>query len=116
MLTTGGFELGARWRETREVMGRLDSAEMEVTEYEKNQSFTITHRKGGPRGAARIDTRFTFEPSDAGTKVTVEFELDSPGMPPGFLAPLGWIIAGKVRDVLSHDIADLKATLEKSKH
>ena len=111
MLTTRGFELGARWRETRTVMGRLDTADMGVTEYEKTKSYTITHHKGG----ARIDTKFAFEPSGVGTKVTVEFDLDGPGMPPGMLALLGWAIAGKVRDALSHDIADLKQTVEKQK-
>jgi hypothetical protein len=39
--------------------------------------------------------------------VSVEFELDSSGLPPGILAPLGWAIAGKVEDVLHHDLADL---------
>jgi len=28
-------------------------------------------------------------------------------------APLGWAIAGKVRDVISRDLADLKESLEK---
>jgi uncharacterized protein YndB with AHSA1/START domain len=115
MLTTRGFELGARWRETREVMGRLDTVEMEVTEYEKNKSYTITHHKGGATGAARIDTRFTFEPSGSGTKVTVEFDLESPGMPPGMLAPFLWMFGGKVREVLSHDLADLKEAVQKQK-
>ena len=109
MLTTGGFELGARWRETREVLGRLDSAEMEVTAYEKNKSYTITHHKAG----TRIDTIFTFQPSDNGTKVNIEFDLEAPGMPPGILAPLGWAIAGRVRDTLSHDLSDLKEWSEK---
>ena len=70
-------------------MGRLDTVEMEVTAYEKNKSYTITYHKGG----TRIDTRFlgtpdvtatmsvAFEPSGDGTKLTVEFDLESPGMP-----------------------------------
>ena len=37
---------------------------------------------------------------------------DSAGLPPGFLKPLNWAIAGKVRDVIGHDLADLKASLE----
>ncbi|MBI4266590.1 MAG: hypothetical protein HY657_19650 [Acidobacteria bacterium] len=55
---------------------------------------------------------FTFEPAGDGTKVTVEFDLEGPGLPPGLLAPLGWAIAGRVRDVLSHDLADLKHVAE----
>lgn len=108
MLTVGGFGLGSRWRETREVLGRSDSAEMEVTSFELNRTYTITHHKFG----TRIDTVFSFEPTSRGTKVTIEFDLESPGMPPGILAPLGWAIAGKVREVLGRDLADLKESAE----
>jgi len=34
LLTVGGVRLGARWLETREVLGRADTAEMEITAYE----------------------------------------------------------------------------------
>jgi len=104
MLTPGGFELNARWRETREVLGRLDSAEMRVTSFEKNRMYTISHDKGG----ARIDTTFTFDAWGTGTKVTVEFALTGPGLPPGLLAPVSWAIAGKVREAISRDLADMK--------
>ena len=103
VLTPGPVRLRTRWIETREVMGRLDSAEMEITAYERNRMYTITHYKAG----VRIDTTFWFEPHGGATKVSVEFELDSSGLPPGILAPLGWAIAGKVEDVLHRDLADL---------
>jgi carbon monoxide dehydrogenase subunit G len=108
MLTPGKIHLGARWLETREVLGRLDSAEMEITAFERNRMYTITHHKAG----VRIDTTFWFEPSGNGTKVSVEFELEAGGVPPGLLAPLGWAIGGKVERVLSHDLADLKHSIE----
>jgi uncharacterized protein YndB with AHSA1/START domain len=108
LLTPGGFQLGTRWRETRDVLGRLDSAEMEVTAFERNRSYTISHSKAG----ARIDTTFRFEPSDGGTTVSVSFDLRGPGLPPGLLTPVSWAIAGKVRDVLSNDLADLKKSIE----
>lgn len=108
MLTPGRFGLGTRWRETRDVLGVLDSAEMEVTAFEWNRTYTITHHKGG----VRIDTMFYFEPVDGGTKVSIEFDLGTAGLPPGLLTPLGWAIAGKVRDVLGHDLADLKQSIE----
>jgi carbon monoxide dehydrogenase subunit G len=110
MLTPGHFELGTRWRETREVLGVTDSAEMEVTSFEKDKTYTITHHKGG----VRIDTVFRFEPASGyGTRVSVEFEIDAAGFPPGFLAPLNWAIGGKVRDVIGRDLADLKTSLER---
>ena len=108
VLTQGPFGLGTRWRETREVVGLTDSAEMEVTSFERDKTYTITHHKAG----VRIDTLFWFEPVGDQTKVSVEFEIDSAGLPPGLLTPLNWAIAGKVRDVIGHDLADLKASLE----
>ena len=109
VLTTGPFGLGTRWLETREVMTQHDTAEMEVTAFQRNRTYTVTHHKGG----GRIDSVFTFAPFADGTKVEIEFVLDSHGLPAGLLAPLGWVIAGKVRDVLSRDLADLKASMEK---
>ena len=103
MLTTGPFGLGSRWRETREVLGRLDTAEMEVTAYQRNRTYTITHHKLG----AKIDAVFTFTPEDAGTCVGIEFHLEGPGMPPGLLAPIEWAIAARVREVLSNDLGNL---------
>jgi uncharacterized protein YndB with AHSA1/START domain len=108
MLTAGGVRLGARWRETRSVFGRVDDADMEVTSFELNRMYTITHHKAG----VRIDTTFRFRPARGGTKVTVEFVLGSGGLPPGLLAPLEWALKGEVAEVLSHDLADLKHSLE----
>ena len=108
VLTTGGFALGTRWLETREVLRHLDSAEMEVTAFERNRTYTITHHKAG----TRIDAVFTFEPVEGGTKVRIAYALEGHGLPPGLLAPLMWASAGKVRDVISGDLADLKASLE----
>jgi hypothetical protein len=88
-------------------MGRLDTAEMEITAFERNRMYTITHHKA----SVRIDTTFWFEPAGKGTKVTVEFDLDSSGLPPGLLAPLGWAISGRVEKVLNDDILDLKRVI-----
>jgi len=107
MLTPGKFGPGTRWRETREVLGQLDTAEMEVTAYERNRTYTITHHKL----AARIETVFTFQPLNGGTRVNVELSLSGPGLPPGLLAPIEWAIASTVRDVLSQDLADLKRSI-----
>ena len=109
MMSIGPLHLGSKWNETREVLGRIDDAEMEITAFEHNRTYTITHRKAG----VRIDTVFTFEPVNFGTRVSVEFALNPQGLPPALLAPLEWAMAGKVRDVLSQDLLDLKESVEK---
>jgi uncharacterized protein YndB with AHSA1/START domain len=108
-MTFGDFRLGTKWREAREVLGRLDDAEMEITTFERNRSYTITHHKAG----VRIDTVFAFEPVGAGTRVSIEFALHPQGLPPALLSPLEWAIAGKVRDVLDTDLLDLKQSIER---
>ena len=114
VMSTGPFNLGYRWTETREVMGRLDDATMEISSFERNRSYTVTHHKGGVFGSGvRIDTIFTFKPVPAGTEVSIEFELHREGLPPAMLLPLEWAIGGKVRHVLSDDLDDLKASIEK---
>jgi len=109
MMTFGPLRLGSKWNETREVMGRLDDAEMEVTAYEQNRAYTITHHKAG----VRIDTVFAFDAIEGGTRVSIEFGLNPQGLPPALLSPLEWAIGGKVRDVLLQDLLDLKTSVEK---
>ena len=110
LLTVGGFKLGTRWLETREVLGREDTAEMETTAYERNRTYTITHHKGG----ARVDAVFTFTPNGDGTTVAVDFHVQRGGLPPGMLSVVHWGIADRVRDVIGHDLADLKTFIEGS--
>lgn len=109
VLTTGGFRLGTRWRETREVLGRVDDAEMEVTQFAQNAGYTITHEKAG----VRIDTVFAFAPAGDGTKVSITFSLENQGLPPGLLTPVSWAIAGKVKEALGKDLTDMKKAIEK---
>ena len=107
-LTHGGFRLGTRWHEVRALLGAPDTAEMEVTAFERERSYRVTHHKAG----VRLDALFTFEPEGADTRVTIELSLSGPGLPPGVVEPLGWAVGGKARDVLARDLADLKRAAE----
>ena len=108
MLTIGSLRLGSRWLETRAVLGRQDTVEMEVTAFEQNRTYTITHHKAG----ARIDAVFTFDTVKDQTRVQIEFILESHGLPPGALAPVRWAMASTVRDVIGQDLEDLKTFIE----
>ena len=109
VVTGDWLSLGTRWRETREVFGHLDTVEMEVIAFERDRSYTLSHYKAG----VRVEIVFAFEPDRTGTRVTITFTLDGAGVPSGLLPPLNWAIAGKVRHVLNHDLADLKQCLER---
>jgi hypothetical protein len=50
---------------------------------------------------------------DRGTKVTIEFTLDGEGLAAKLLSPIGWAMSGRVHDVLSRDLADLKDSAER---
>ena len=108
MLTVGGLRLGSRWLETRAMLGQEDTVEMEVTAFEQNRTYTITHHKA----SARIDAVFTFDPVDGQTHIQIEFVLESHGLPPGAMVPVRWAMASKVRDVIGQDLEDLKAFIE----
>jgi uncharacterized protein YndB with AHSA1/START domain len=108
MLTLDGARLGTRWIETRRAPGGVGAAEMELTSFERNRSYTITHHKAG----TRIDTRFAFQPVDRGTRVEVDFLLANHGRPPGAAAPVRWAIADVVRQILGRDLEDLKTFIE----
>jgi len=108
LLTPGDFNLRTRWRETRHVLGRDLSEEMEITAFDRNQGYTI---RADDRGA-RMDTMFSFAPSNDGTDVTIEFNFDTRTLPARLMAPLGWAMTGRIRDVLTHDLADLKQAVE----
>ena len=107
-LSDGPFDVGTRWRETRRLLGHLDSAQMEVTAFAPYRGYTISHVKAG----LRIAAAFSFEAAGSGTLVSIEFAIDEACMPAAVLTPLNWAIAGKVRYVLHADLADLKAGLE----
>lgn len=109
MFTLGGAKPGARWLETRRIPSGSGTAEMELTAFDQDRSYTITHHKAG----ARIDARFTFKPvPGGGTHVEVEFELGADGRPPGAVAPVWWAIEEAIRDVLAEDLGDLKLWIE----
>jgi uncharacterized protein YndB with AHSA1/START domain len=108
VLSTGDFNLRTRWRETRHILGRDISEEMEITAFDRNHGYTITADDRG----GRMDTVFSFEPKDGGTDVTIEFNFDTRTLPARLMAPIGWAMTGKIRDALTHDLDDLKQAVE----
>jgi uncharacterized membrane protein len=109
ILTSGPFSLRTRWLETREVMGREVTEELEVTAFEMNHAYTVTSDTHG----ARVDTHFTFEPADSGTEVRIVFTLAPQTFLTMLVSPLAWTVAGKVRKALSDEVLDYKRVAER---
>ena len=108
VLTPGPFGLRTRWLETREVLGREVTEELEVTAFELNHSYTVTNDVHG----ARMDTHFMFEPAGSGTEVNIVFTLAPQTFLSMLVSPLGWTMAGKVRKALQDEVMDYKRFAE----
>ena len=109
MLTAGPFGLRSRWLETRGVLGRDVTEELEVTAFELNRSYTITNDVHG----TRMDTHFEFASAGAGTCVTIAFSLAPHTFTSMLASPLGWTMAGKIRKAIEHDVLDFKQLAER---
>jgi uncharacterized membrane protein len=108
VLTAGGFGIGTRWHETREVLGREATEELSVTALEHGHAYTITTEAHG----TRFDCTFRFERASGGTDVLAEFEVVPQSFGGMLVAPFGWMMMRTVEASLERDLADLKAAAE----
>jgi carbon monoxide dehydrogenase subunit G len=118
MLTEGAYAEGARWKETRTMMGRAETVEMWVAE-----SRPPSQRGGGPvsttvkavQDGADYTTRFALAERGSGTDLTVTFaaELLNPTriskVMMAVFGPLGMRIT---RKALARDLAEIAAKAE----
>jgi uncharacterized membrane protein len=108
MLTTTGFALGARWLETREILGAERTEEVSVTALEQGRSYTLSMETKG----TKFDCTFHFERAAGGTDVLVEFHVVPLSFGGLLVAPFGWMMMKTVEESLARDLADLKAVAE----
>jgi carbon monoxide dehydrogenase subunit G len=106
------YDVGTRWRETRRVLGKEETQEMEVTETSPAETTTVEARSGG------VDYRtvFTLAPEGDGTLLTVCFGASHPD--PTWLqrvtaAVFGSVGAAMTTRLLAQDLADIAAVAEK---
>ena len=109
MLSQGPIGIGTRWRETRRFGRHVASEEMEFTEYEPGNSFTVRSDSHG----TRFVTRYLLEPDDSGTRVSIDFNAKPVSVTAKILSPLGRLMLGSVAKCLRQDLDELKALLEK---
>ena len=98
--------VGARFRETRMMMGREASTELEVTEYVENEHVRIVSEAGG----ALWDTVFTVVPDGEGTALRMVMDAQPRSMSARMTLPL---IIGTVRKAIEQDLDAVKAFCER---
>lgn len=103
----GGGELGVgtRWRETRTMMGRQATEEMEVVALDPGRSYTVRSVSGG----TTYESVMTVEPCDTSrSRATMSFRATTRSMVGRLLtATVGRLFAGATRRMLRQDLEDL---------
>ncbi len=103
------LDIGARWRETRLMMRREATEEMEVTAIAPQRGYTVEANNNG----VRYKTIFALTPAGSGrTEVTMTFE-GTPERPRNIIQRvLGTLGLRVVRRALERDLADLADAAE----
>lgn len=104
--TTG---LGTKFSETRIMMGREATEEMEVIEFTAPSKFVLYSFAHG----TEYHSTHTFEPNENGTKVTLEFRAKPKTLMAKILSGLFSRMIGQVADMLQKDLRDAKIEAEK---
>ncbi len=109
VLTEGEIGVGTRWKETREMMGKEHTEEMEISEFVPNEMYRVT---AGGCGCAYL-TEFLFKEENGGTLATMSFS----GKPLTLLAKItsplmGIMMSGSLKKMMDEDMEALKKVCE----
>lgn len=106
VLTDGPVGVGTRFRETRVMMGREATEEMEVTAFDPPRSYTVECHSHG----THYLSTFSFAEADSGqTDVTVRFDATPQSLFAKLLSPLAGLMMGTVKKCTQGDLDDLAA-------
>ncbi len=111
VLTEGPTRKGTRFRETREMFGKQATEEMEVTDFQPEESYTCEADSHG----MHYRTLYQFEPVGHATDVHCLVEAKPVSLTAKIFSPLtGWLMMGTTRKIFTQDIDDLKEAAEKA--
>ena len=108
----GGLRVGTRWRETRTMLGRQATEEMEVTHLSPGRSYTV---QADSRGA-HYESTVSVEPlNDHRSRLSMTFAAAPNGLiARAFATTIGRLFEGATRKALQKDLDDLAAAAEQS--
>ncbi|MEM9165389.1 MAG: SRPBCC family protein [Planctomycetota bacterium] len=108
MLSEGPVGEGTRWRETRIMFGREAKEEMWITAFDPPNAYRVEARSHG----TRYDTRFEFEPTEAGTRLTMRFQGTPETLSARVLGTLFSAMTKHLEKCIRDDLVDIKAACE----
>jgi carbon monoxide dehydrogenase subunit G len=111
MVSEGPYGEGARWKETRSMMGRRETVEMWVSQVDPPRSTTVKALHGG----ADYTSRFTLAERSGGTDLTLTFGAEV--LRPTAVSNVMMALFGKIgmnitRKALAKDLAEIAAKAE----
>lgn len=108
MVTEGPVGVGARWRETRTMFGRSSTEELEVTAFDRPNSY----RAAGESCGCAFEFTFRFQPTVEGTDVTLEMTWRAVTLAAKLMSPLGSLMMSGCKKAVQQDLLDLKRAAE----
>lgn len=108
LLTPGPLGKGSRFRQTREIMGREDTEEMEVTDFRPGESYSVT---GESHGARFVGT-FKVRPDGGDSKVEMRFTITPVSVFAKLMSFMGPAVIESFKKAMQQDLEDLKKVAE----
>lgn len=111
VLTDGPYAVGTRWRETRRMMGKEETQELQVTEVDAPRRTTVEAESDGVHYVSTL----TVTPTASGTHLLMTFAADQPH--PSRWQRLAWAALGGLglrlsRRVMARDLDDIARRAE----
>ena len=108
VLTDGPIGVGTRFRETRVMMGKSSTEEMEITQFDAPHNYVLETQSCGCH--FRCEYRFVGDIS--GTNVRLTMDTKALSLFSKLMAPLSSLMMGPMKKCIAADLADLKSVAE----
>jgi Polyketide cyclase / dehydrase and lipid transport len=108
VLTDGPIGVGTRFRETRVMFGKRSTEELEITEFNPPEGYTVE----GDSCGAHFRAEYRFISDIAGTHIRVTFDFRPVTLMAKLMSPLALLMAGPMKKCIDADLEDLKTAAE----
>lgn len=107
-LSKGPMHVGTRWRETRRVLRREATENLEVSAFGRNEYYTVVSDSCGPV----ISSTFRFVRRGTATDVVLELDVSSTPLVDKLRSPVDRIMMSAMRGCVQQDLDDLARAAE----